>query len=137
MFYVYLLECTDKSTYVGATVDLEHRLRQHNCEISGGARATRMKVLEGNAWERVLYVSGFPDWKTALQFEWAFKFYSRKYPKRMYPLERRLRGLMDLMHLEKSTSKSLPYTTYPEGGPIIHWETEEAKMRYETIETQI
>jgi structure-specific endonuclease subunit SLX1 len=134
MFYVYLLECTDKSTYVGATVDLEHRLRQHNCEISGGARATRMKVLEGNAWERVLYVSGFPDWQTALQFEWAFKFYSRKYPKRMYPLERRLRGLMDLMHLEKSTSKSLPYTTYPEGGPIIHWETEEAKTRYETIE---
>jgi predicted GIY-YIG superfamily endonuclease len=134
MFYVYLLECTDKSTYVGATVDLEHRLRQHNCEISGGARATRMKVLEGNAWERVLYVSGFPDWHTALQFEWAFKFYSRKYPKRMYPLERRLRGLMDLMHLEKSTSKSLPYTIYPEGGPIIHWESEEAKMRYETIE---
>ena len=137
MFYVYLLECTDKSTYVGATVDLEHRLRQHNCEISGGARATRMKVLEGNAWVRVLYVSGFPDWQTALQFEWAFKFYSRKYPKRMYPLERRLRGLMDLMQLDKSTSKSLPYMSYPEGGPIIHWESEEAKTWYDTIETQI
>jgi structure-specific endonuclease subunit SLX1 len=133
MFYVYLLECTDKSTYVGATVDLEHRLRQHNKEIAGGARATSIKVAEGHAWERVLYVSGFPDWKTALQFEWAFKFYSRKYPKRMYPLERRLRGLYDLLCLEKSTSKSTLYHMYPTGGPIIHWESEEAKTRYETL----
>jgi len=35
MSYVYLLECTDGSTYVGATVNLDRRLRQHNKEIKG------------------------------------------------------------------------------------------------------
>ena len=137
MFYVYLLECTDKSTYVGATIDLDHRLRQHNGEIKGGARATGIKVEQGHVWDRILYISGFPDWKTALQFEWAFKYYSRRYPKRMYPLERRMRGLRDIMHLEKSTSKSIPYDTYPEGGPVIHWESDEAKNKYEPIFTTL
>ena len=134
MCYVYLLECTDKSTYVGATVDLNHRLRQHNKELVGGARATSMKVLEGHAWERACHIRGFPDWKTALQFEWAFKFHSRKFPKRMYPLERRMRGLYALMHLEKSTSTSIPYAEYPEGGPTIVWEIDEAREIYERIE---
>ena len=43
-FYVYLLECSDNSTYIGATVNLDHRLRQHNKEIKGGAVATSNKV---------------------------------------------------------------------------------------------
>ena len=133
-FFVYLLECTDKSTYVGATVDLEHRLRQHNKEISGGAHATSIKVIQGNAWERVCHIIGFPDWKSALQFEWAFKFHSRKFPKRMYPLERRIRGLHILMNLSQSTSKSILYSTYPNSiGPIIIWESEEAKKIYDSI----
>jgi len=132
-FFVYLLECTDKTTYVGATVDLDHRLRQHNKELAGGAHATSAKVIQGNAWERVCHITGFPDWRCALQFEWAFKFHSRKFPKRMYPLERRMRGLYVLMHLQQSTSKSIPYSSYPSGGPIIVWESEEAKNIYESI----
>jgi predicted GIY-YIG superfamily endonuclease len=43
-FFVYLLESTNQSTYVGATVDLTKRLRQHNKEIKGGAVATSIKV---------------------------------------------------------------------------------------------
>jgi len=133
MSYVYLLECTDKSTYVGATMDLDRRLRQHNKEISGGAHATSIKVAEGHAWERVCHITGFPDWKTALQFEWAFKFHSRKFAKKMYPLERRMRGLRILMGLLRSTSKSILYETYPSGGPTIVWESEEARTIYESI----
>ena len=34
MSFVYLLVSTSGSTYVGATVDLERRLRQHNKEIN-------------------------------------------------------------------------------------------------------
>jgi hypothetical protein len=64
-FFVYLLECTDKSTYVGATVDLDHRLRQHNKELAGGAHVTSTKVIQGNAWERVCHITGFPDWRWA------------------------------------------------------------------------
>ena len=32
-FFVYLLLSSDNFTYVGATVDLDRRLRQHNKEI--------------------------------------------------------------------------------------------------------
>lgn len=130
-FYVYLLESTDKRTYVGATVDLDHRLRQHNGEISGGAVATSSRVAAGNAWERVCHIRGFPDWKTALSFEWAFKFQSRKFPARLYPLKRRMMGLRVLMGLERATSKSVLYRDYPGGGPEIVWESEEARRYYE------
>jgi hypothetical protein len=44
-YYVYILESSDHAaTYVGATVDLDHRLRQHNKELVGGAHATSVKV---------------------------------------------------------------------------------------------
>jgi len=135
--FVYLLECSDKSTYVGATVDLEHRLRQHNGEIKGGAHATTMKIKQGFTWKRVCYISGFPDWQSALQFEWAFKFYSRKYVKsNMSPLERRMRGLNDLLKLERPTSKALAYKEWPTGmSPQIIWERENevGKMMYELL----
>ena len=135
-FFVYLLECTDTSTYVGATVDLEHRLRQHNKEIKGGAHATSIKVGQGHAWNFACYITGFPDWRSALQFEWAFKFYSRKYAKqnmRMPPLERRMRGLIDLMKQDRPTSKADLYSTYPEGVPKIVWKSETAQRIYESI----
>ena len=47
MSFVYLLVSTSGSTYVGATVDLTRRLRQHNKEIKGGAHATGAKVAQG------------------------------------------------------------------------------------------
>jgi predicted GIY-YIG superfamily endonuclease len=35
MWYVYLLECADKSYYVGITPNLEHRLNEHNSGRGG------------------------------------------------------------------------------------------------------
>ena len=35
MQYVYILECADKTLYVGCTNDLQKRLRQHNNSKSG------------------------------------------------------------------------------------------------------
>lgn len=40
-FYVYILKCNDGSYYTGYTDDLEDRLKEHNGELSGGARYTR------------------------------------------------------------------------------------------------
>lgn len=111
-FYVYLLESSDNSTYVGATVDLEKRLRQHNKEIKGGAVATSMKVAKGETWRRVCYVENFPSWSAALQFEWAWKFQSRKLPQRMFPLDRRKKALDTLLNLERPTSKAMAYTEW-------------------------
>ena len=131
-FYVYLLECSDKSTYVGATVDLNQRLRKHNKEIKGGAFATGAKVEKGEIWERACHVTGFPDWQAALQFEWAWKYYSRKLPQKMLPLERRLRALKTLLALERPTSKAKAYIEW-EKDPEVNLETESAKMLYHCL----
>jgi putative endonuclease len=40
---VYILECGDKTFYIGKTTDLTKRLKAHNGIISGGAKYTRGK----------------------------------------------------------------------------------------------
>jgi len=42
MFSVYILECSDKSLYVGCTNDLEKRLNQHN-NLKSGAHYTKIR----------------------------------------------------------------------------------------------
>ena len=130
MSYVYLLVSTSGNTYVGATVDLNRRLRQHNKEIKGGAHATGVKVAKGESWTRALHVSGFPDWQAALQFEWRFKHLSRKYHVKMNPLERRICALKDLLALERPTTKAITYAEWP-APPEVHLEIDEAKIYYE------
>lgn len=118
-FYVYLLLSDSKATYVGATVDLDHRLRQHNKEIKGGAVATSVKVNKGERWIRVCHVEGFPDWPSALQFEWRWKQLSRKLPIRMLPLERRIQALKQLISLDKSTTKAIPYKEWSSPPKVV------------------
>ena len=120
-FFVYLLECTDGSTYVGATVDLDHRLRQHNKEIKGGAHATSAKVSAGKSWKRVCHVAGFPDWPAALQFEWRWKQLSRRLPLKMNPLERRKKALETLLTMDRPTTKAIPYSEWT-SPPVVNWE---------------
>jgi structure-specific endonuclease subunit SLX1 len=129
MSYVYLLVSTNNATYVGATVDLERRLRQHNKEIKGGAYSTSVKVNNGEVWSRACYVSGFPNWNAALQFEWRWKQLSRKIPSKMLPLERRIMALKQLVNLEQSTSKAIPYSQWL-SPPQIHFESEEVSNYY-------
>jgi len=129
MSYVYLLHSTDNSTYVGATVDLDRRLRQHNKIIKGGAHATSMKVNAGQTWERACYIEGFPDWQAALQFEWRWKQISRKLSNKLFPLKRRMIALKQLLSLTSSTSKAIPYSQW-NSPPNIIFETEIAKNFY-------
>ena len=42
MFYVYILECCDKTLYVGATTDLAKRLHAHN-NLKSGAHYTKIR----------------------------------------------------------------------------------------------
>lgn len=130
MSFVYLLVSSSGSTYVGATVDLNRRLRQHNKEIKGGAHATGVKVAQGETWIRAVHVSGFPDWQAALQFEWRWKQLTRKLSIKVYPLERRIVALKQLLALERPTSKALAYSEWC-SPPEIHLECEEAKKFYE------
>jgi len=116
-----MLESSGGGTYVGATVNLDRRLRQHNREIKGGARATSAKVLKGETWRRVCYVSGFPDWQAALQFEWRWKQISRKQPKGVKPLVKRELALRQLLALERPTSKAVTFSSWP-SPPIVFYE---------------
>lgn len=119
--FVYCLESSlSGCTYIGATIDVDHRLRQHNQEIKGGAKATSMKVQQGETWKRICYVSGFPNWQAALQFEWRWKQISRKLPLKMNPLQRRLQALDILLALPQSTTKAIPYSLWKNEGPIVH-----------------
>ncbi len=117
-FFVYLLQAANsKTTYIGATVNLCRRLRQHNGEIKGGAKATRAKLMCGDCWQRVAYVTGFPTWQAALQFEWRWKHLSRCIPSAVkscykHPLQRRQIALQQLLKLPKSTSSAIPFAEW-------------------------
>jgi len=132
MSYVYLLLSNCGSTYVGATVDLERRLKQHNKELKGGARATGIKVEQGYKWTRVVHVSGFPDWQSALQFEWRWKQLSRKISLSIKPIERRLKALNTLLSLERPTKNAILYTEWP-SPPEVHIEIDDIKREYDKI----
>ncbi len=41
-YFVYILECSDKTLYVGCTNDLEKRLLQHNT-LKSGAHYTKIR----------------------------------------------------------------------------------------------
>ena len=55
-------------TYVGATNHFCRRIRQHNREIVGGAKATG-----GYKWHKIILVHGFNTRHDLLSFEWHFK----------------------------------------------------------------
>lgn len=129
MSFVYLLVSTSGATYVGATIDLDRRLKQHNKELAGGAHATGVKVKQGENWTRAAHVSGFPDWQAALQFEWRWKQISRKLSFKMNPLERRVKALKTLVELPQSTSKAKPYAEWS-SPPEVHCETPDAERIY-------
>jgi putative endonuclease len=42
MYYVYILECSDTTLYVGSTNDLEKRIHQHN-HLKSGAHYTKIR----------------------------------------------------------------------------------------------
>ena len=121
MSFVYFLESTSGATYIGATVDVNRRLRQHNKEIKGGAHATGVRVARGETWRRVCYVRNFPDWTAALQFEWRWKHLSRKLPLKMVPTDRRKLALEQLLAMERPTTKAVAYAEWPIALEVV-WE---------------
>jgi structure-specific endonuclease subunit SLX1 len=118
-YFVYLLASYNNdhidATYVGATIDLDHRLRQHNGEIKGGAHATSMRT--AGSWKRYCYVTGFPTWQAALQFEWRWKQVSRGLDGA--PLKRRLRALQVLLGFDKPTTAAVDYASWAEPPEVV------------------
>lgn len=104
----YLLQSQSGRTYVGVTKDLQRRVRQHNRQQTGGARATGVD----SGWLPVCHVLGFPDMRAALQFEWKWKNLTRT-AAGSTPLLRRLSALETLLSSEKTTATATPFASYP------------------------
>lgn len=66
---VYMLANEQGHTYVGITTDVARRVRQHNGEVIGGARATRGR----GVWCVVYVEDGFPGRAAAQSREYYLK----------------------------------------------------------------
>jgi predicted GIY-YIG superfamily endonuclease len=97
--YLLFIPGTNR-TYIGATKDPAHRLRQHNGELTGGAKATK-----GQHWTQAFYLSGFPDWRSTLQFEWAWKYHGRGKP----GLKGKITALKQLLKTSQATRQATPF----------------------------
>ncbi len=75
-WYCYVLSSTTSNkTYVGKTNNPNKRIRQHNGEIVGGAKATRV----GKPWNIYLLISGFKTEVEALRFEYMMKHFKKNH----------------------------------------------------------
>ncbi len=68
--WMYILECSDGSYYVGSTVDLEHRVAQHNA--GEGAQYTRRRRPV-----RLVFAQEFADVQQAYECEKQVQGWSR------------------------------------------------------------
>lgn len=69
-YFVYILRSTvAPRTYVGMTSDVARRLRQHNGELAGGARYTRV----GRPWVIALVMGPYETRSIACCVEWRAK----------------------------------------------------------------
>lgn len=82
MHSCYILYNEFDQCYNGYTVDFVKRIRQHNCEIKGGARYTSNK----GPWKYLMTIESeeFDNHK-ALQIEWSIRYPTNKRPRpKMY-----------------------------------------------------
>lgn len=81
-FCCYIIACGNR-TYNGYTNNLQRRLRQHNGEIKGGARATTRAITSGaGTWEYIAVLYSH-EWtgQRAMQHEWTVKYPTRRRPR--------------------------------------------------------
>lgn len=120
---VYVIE-NGNCTYVGISKNPEKRLRQHNKEISGGAKYTTSK---SSNWSHVCLISGFLNKTQALQFEWAVKHVK---PRNKGGLVNRINKLITILNKNKWTQKSDDATQIPLRVDILN------EKVFELFETQ-
>ncbi len=109
MWSCYILRNTQpnyhRSTYNGATNNPARRIRQHNGEITGGAKVTTQK---GGGWQYCAILSGFPDKINCLSCEWRIKCPSGRPGKRESKYNSpagRIKSLNEILPLEYWTKQ--------------------------------
>ena len=104
MDYKCYIIFNDNFSYVGITNNLKKRIRQHNCEIKGGAKYTSLinSRLITN-WNYACYIDGFKTKNDALKFEWALKHIKPRYKSGII---NRINKLLILLNKKKWTNNS-------------------------------
>ena len=73
-YYIYIIKAINKDRfYIGYTVDLIRRLKQHNKLLKGGAKSTK-----GYIWEYYAIFSNIQSHIQGLQLEWKLKHLTKK-----------------------------------------------------------
>jgi len=93
--------------YIGATVDLERRIQQHNASRVGGAHRTAKR---GPGWMCTWYVDGFSSFQQSLQFEYALKRETKAFG---YSPTARLRAVHVLVNRWGTQNDSLILVWHP------------------------
>lgn len=71
----YVLKSSvSNNIYIGYTINFSHRLRQHNGEISGGAK----KTSKHRPWYPICIIRGFYESSSALRFEARLQYATKK-----------------------------------------------------------
>jgi len=99
-YIIYLLYNTKSTcTYVGITNNPNRRIRQHNGDLVGGAKYTKLKKGDGE-WKYFGWVEPKEDYilekRTALSLEKKIQIHSRK-TKGKTPIERRINTINKLL----------------------------------------
>lgn len=71
MYYLYLLECHDRSIYTGITTDVERRLQEHQA-------GTASKYTRSHGAKKILYTESFKNRSAASKREAQIKTWPRE-----------------------------------------------------------
>lgn len=96
-------------TYIGYTVDFSRRLRQHNRDISGGAKHTAKYY----PFSPVCIIAGCQSNKVALNLEWKLQHLNNHPRKRVYPRVTNILKNLEVVLSKKGGSKTK--------GESYHW----------------
>lgn len=72
MYYLYLVECIDKTLYTGITTDLDRRVEEHNFSKKGS------KYIMARRPVKLVFSKEFKNRSTALKEEFRVKKLSRE-----------------------------------------------------------
>ena len=87
-YYVYILECRDKTFYTGVTNNLVRRLQEHKCGVDLNSYGFHRRPI------KLVFYATFSEIETAITFEKQLKGWSRA--KKIALIENRFKDLPNL-----------------------------------------